>query len=154
MVKLQLYKHHRQNGFTLLELLIVLLMMTVLITISSSFVYRTVQIDKETAFKKQLTEDLYLAQRTAITQNQTVTVNFYSHSQTYYIGLSSGSTGSLLIKRELPSTVQLLETSTLTSFRILPSGSTNSFGVIRFRINNKPYSIHYYLGKGRFYAEG
>ncbi|TDL34598.1 prepilin-type N-terminal cleavage/methylation domain-containing protein [Jeotgalibacillus sp. S-D1] len=146
-------RHHRQNGFTLIEMLVVLLMMTILIAISSSFIYRTIQMNKETAFKSQLTQDLYMAQRTAITQNQTVLINFYSQSQTYYIRLSSGAPDSVLIKRDLPQTVQLLETSTLTSFRILPSGSTNSFGVIRFKINNKPYSIHFYLGKGRFYAE-
>ena len=145
-------KHLNSKGFTLVELLAVLLLMTVLITISTAFVYRSLQADEEMAFKQQLTKDLLQAHLLAVTSKEHISVYFYQTPSTYIIRSSSNS--NYLLKRDLPSTVKVLPTSTLTTFRFLPTGSTSSFGVIRFSVNNEPYSIHYYLGKGRFYVEG
>jgi len=147
-------KIRNSSGFTLIELMIVLLMLSIMITIGGAFAYKSIEQNNEIAFKSQLKKDLLNAQLTAITSGEQVFVNFYPFSQTYYIQLSTMGTENLLVKRELPSTIEFLETSTLSSFRFLPSGSTSTFGVIRFNTIDGPFSIHYYLGKGRFYVEG
>lgn len=144
-------KLHNSKGYTLTELLAVLLMMTVIITISAAFLYQTLQADEETAFKEQLTKDLHQAQLTAITNGEHITVNFYQNPPSYIFRSDSAN---FLVKRDFPPTVKLLATSTLTYFMFLPTGNTSSFGVIRFSIDNELYAIHYYLGKGRFYVEG
>jgi len=125
-----------------------------MITISGAFLYKSIEKNVEEEFKVQLQKDLYYAHLTSITSGNQVSVNFYPLSQTYYIQFSTSGIENTLVKRELPSSIRYLQTSTLSSFRFLPSGSTSTFGVIRFSTGNGPFSVHFFLGKGRFYVEG
>ncbi|KIL45978.1 hypothetical protein KR50_26530 [Jeotgalibacillus campisalis] len=139
----------------MIELMMVLLLMTVIISICGSFMYKSLQFKEERVFKQQLSQDLLDAQLTALTSGEYVTLYFYPHTSHYYISKGSGSKEKYIAKRELPDSIEILDTTTLPSFKFLPSGSTNTFGALRFLVNGDPYTVHYYLGKGRFYiAEG
>ena len=149
----QLLKHLNLRGFTMIEVMVVLLLITVIVTVSAQFIYRSIIVEESLLFEHQLTQDLYQAQLTAITSEQYVSLRFYPLEQQYHILTGSGTQERTIVKRELPLSVELLETSTLLTFRFLPSGSTSTFGAIRFRVNEQPYTVHFYLGKGRFYVE-
>lgn len=139
----------------MVELMVVLLVMTVLVSVCGSFVYKSMQIKEERLFKEQLSQDLHDAQLTALTSGEYVSLYFYPHTSYYYILKGSGSQEKYLAKRELPDSIKILDTTTLPAFKFLPSGSTNTFGSLRFSVNGNPYSVHYFLGRGRFYiAEG
>ncbi|MDG5470792.1 competence type IV pilus minor pilin ComGD [Jeotgalibacillus sp. ET6] len=145
--------HNR--GFTMVELMVVLLLMTVLISVCGSLAYKSIQVKEEKLFKEQLSEDLHDAQLTALTSGEYVSLYFYPHSSYYFILKGSGAQAKYLAKRDLPDSIKILDTTTLPAFKFLPSGSTDTFGAIRFSINGDPYSVHYFLGKGRFYiAQG
>ncbi|WP_167578579.1 competence type IV pilus minor pilin ComGD [Jeotgalibacillus proteolyticus] len=152
MGKLESLNLLNTKGFTLIELMVVLLMVSIILSISTAFVFRTYELEEEIRFKNQIVKDLYNAQLVAITGKEPVRLHFYPRSGNYYIFTGSGSGEKLLVKRDFPQTVEMLESSTLTSFWFLPSGSTNTFGVMRFKIKNASFAIHYYLGKGRFYV--
>lgn len=142
---------NRQEGFTLIEMIIVLLVMGIFITISAT-VYSSIKT-VSTPFETQLTNDLYHAQLYAITEKQYVTVRFDAESQRYkmFTGYSPGEV--VLADVRFPENVELLEDGTLSYFRYLPSGNTTTFGVVRFIVDGSPVNIHFHLAKGRFYVE-
>ncbi|WP_157841515.1 prepilin-type N-terminal cleavage/methylation domain-containing protein [Jeotgalibacillus soli] len=149
----RLKKLHNDKGYTMAEVLIVLLLVSILIMISSHFIHRSTVMEESVAFEKQLIEDLHYAQLIAIKYKQHVNVQFLILDQQYYIGSSIGAPYQINIRRVMPASVRILDAGSLLSFRILPNGNTSTFGVIRFSVNEKPFAIHYYLSRGRFFIE-
>ncbi|WP_407637926.1 prepilin-type N-terminal cleavage/methylation domain-containing protein [Jeotgalibacillus alimentarius] len=142
-------KHN--SGFTMIEVIMVLLVLGILIAISASFFPRSKEAS--ISFESRLIQDLHNAQLTAVSGNKQVTVYFDTGNQSYSMVSGYVPNEKVLSEVKLPENVELLGTSSLTLFRYNPSGNTNTFGVVKFIVDHEPLNIHFYLARGRFYVE-
>ncbi|MEI5908092.1 competence type IV pilus minor pilin ComGD [Bacillus spongiae] len=148
MEKLKNKQHHNsQAGFTLLETLFVLFMVSIIFSLAT-FSFQAFQSQsKQRQFIHQLTIDLYEAQTYAIHYETAVYVQFYSHK--YHVKTQGGK---LLFVRQLPENSSV-QSNSFNSFTFYPNGNTNRFGTIKFQIENQTIKCTFFIGKGRFYVE-
>ncbi|WP_144547667.1 competence type IV pilus minor pilin ComGD [Bacillus sp. X1(2014)] len=140
-----------QNGFTLIESLLVLSIFMIIssITVFSLKPQRSVLEDE--AFLTQFKADLYYSQQYAISHQHEVSVVILPSQYKYY----------MLLRPELPPIVIrnyskniILATSTLPLyFKFLNDGNVNQFGTLLIQTNNNTYQMTVLIGKGRFYVK-
>lgn len=142
----------RKNGFTLLEMLIVLMVVSVLAALAVPSIERISQAKEEAHLIEQLTNDLLYAQHYALTQRKAVVVVFHNGQGRYRI-TENYVLGRLLLERELPSP-WIFEMATLQSpLTFLANGNVNKSGTMFLRNGKGAYKIVFLLGKGRFYVQ-
>ncbi|TFD92276.1 competence type IV pilus minor pilin ComGD [Jeotgalibacillus sp. R-1-5s-1] len=143
---------HKESGFTLIEVMIVLLVLSIFIVIASSV---SVTADRNLAesFENQLSQDLHYAQLKAITDKTYIQFQLLPAESRYVIRMGTGVSGKILLERRIPEQVEFNSNSSLQSFRYTPVGNTNTFGSMRFFVNGDHLAFHFYLARGRFTIE-
>ncbi|KRG15627.1 competence type IV pilus minor pilin ComGD [Lederbergia galactosidilytica] len=144
-------RYCRSNkGFTLLEMLIVLSVLSIVL-LFSIFTYQSFsETMQRRLFITQLEADLYYAHAHAINRKVRVQIQF-SPSNRQYVVVNTG-TKETLLQRKFPSTIYI-QKSNLTSFTINENGNISNFGTINFQQNQHTIKLTFYIGKGRFSIE-
>ncbi|WHY65697.1 competence type IV pilus minor pilin ComGD [Neobacillus sp. SuZ13] len=140
-----------QNGFTLIESLLVLSIFMIISSITVFSLKPQHSVLEDEAFLTQLKADLYYSQQYAISHQHEVSVVILPAQYKYY----------MLLRPELPPIVMRnyskninLATSTLPLyFKFLNDGNVNQFGTLLIQTNNKTYQMTVLIGKGRFYVK-
>ncbi|MGV3464119.1 MAG: competence type IV pilus minor pilin ComGD [Heyndrickxia sp.] len=138
--------HLGNKGFTLIEVLIVLLVLTIFLSLSiASFKPLKDTLDKKMIIS-QLEADLYYAQSYSISRQELVTVQFYPAYNRY---LMKTAKGNIIVNRSWTTSATLLNGSFL-SFNILRDGNISRFGTLTFEINGETFELIFNIGRGRF----
>ncbi|MBS4176353.1 competence type IV pilus minor pilin ComGD [Lederbergia citrea] len=147
---LRLSNGHKENGFTLLEILIVICVMTVLLSFSFFTIKSFSELMQKRAFISQIQSDLYYAHSYALSRRETVTVRFSILSNQYEA--ISGHSREIIVQRKIPKPIKL-ENSNVPSFIITPEGNVSNFGTVFFRLNDKRLKLTFFIGRGRFLVQ-
>src|SRR5690606_29805921 len=139
-----------QKGFTLIETLIVLIIMTVILSFSMMSLHSFINYIEKKLFIDQIQSDIYYSHSIAISQKETVVVRFTRTGSRYEI--VKGSTGELILEKRLPNSISI-ESSTLPAFTITPDGTVSNFGKIVFRQKDKRFELAFSIGRGRFHIK-
>ncbi|MBM6617302.1 competence type IV pilus minor pilin ComGD [Bacillus suaedaesalsae] len=141
----------KENGFTFLEMLVV--MTIVLIVSSLSFVYvRTTYENKiVNQFFEVLQEDIWLAQQHAISHSQSVELTFYTE-QAFYDIRESGLR-KLINKRPVHPSIRIRPLTMANPIKFQPNGNISGAGTVYVYDYNDTYKLIFQLGRGRFRVE-
>jgi competence protein ComGD len=102
-------------------------------------------------FVQQLEADVFLAQETAITQGQVVSLRFSPDKHEYFM-LAANSPSSIL-RRSYDSRIHI-EFATLGSqIKFLSTGNISASGTFFVSSGSIMYQLVFLLGKGRFYVK-
>ncbi|WP_027407781.1 competence type IV pilus minor pilin ComGD [Anoxybacteroides tepidamans] len=145
-------KVEHKNGFTFVEMLVVLMIVSVLAIISIPRIDRLSKVKEETYMIEQLTNDLLYAQQYAMTHKTAVVVVFYNGQGRYRVTENS-MLGRLLLQRELPQKWAFEMATLQNPLTFLANGNVNKSGTMFMRNGKKAYRIVFLLGKGRFYVQ-
>ncbi|MBS4217161.1 GspH/FimT family pseudopilin [Bacillus sp. FJAT-49711] len=138
------------KGFTLLEVLIVISVMTIIFSFSFFTMKSFWGLMQKNMFLNQLQSDIYFAHSYAINQQETIIFRFSSINQQYQA--VTKDTNDVMIQRKFPAAIKIVE-SNIPSFSITPDGNVSNFGTMILSINEKRVKITFYIGRGRFLIE-
>ena len=131
----------KQGGFTLAEMMVVLLLITILCSIavpSFSNIWQQVQID---ACVQQIHRDIRWAQRQAAREQIPVTITFYRDSQPYRYKIGFSRINKQLCTQRFPCRIDQLTTPTLT---IQPDKSFQKNGHILLQKGEHERYVYFY----------
>lgn len=143
--------NHKQHGYTLIEMLIVLSIIMIISTVTFLHLTSVANEKKIDYFFEQLTDDLLLAQINAISYGQVVNIFFSDKDQVYKINMPT--TGRTLVKRHLPPMFELNTMPIGGRLSYLANGGINKSGTIRISYKDRDFSVIFLLGEGRFYVK-
>lgn len=142
----------RKNGFTLIEMLLVLMIISVFTALSIPHIEKVAEVKRENYMIEQLTEDILYAQQYAMAYKTAVQVIF-DQGQAHYHIIEMGERQRVLIERSLPDK-WIFELATLQMpLAFLANGNVNKAGTVFIKNNTRGYKIVFLLGKGRFYVQ-
>ncbi|MEK3890745.1 competence type IV pilus minor pilin ComGD [Bacillus sp. FSL K6-3431] len=136
-----------ERGFTLLEVLIVITVLTVMLSFSVFTLGNFAEVMQKQLFITKLQSDLFYAQAYAIHQKEPVVVRFSKVKNGYQA--MSKDTQTFLFERKIPAPIYLSE-SNLVSLTFTAEGTVSNFGTIIFKMGNKSIKLTFYIGRGRF----
>jgi competence protein ComGD len=139
-----------KNGFTLIEMLVVLSGFLILSSITLILLKPNYSILDKQLFFTQLKSDLYFAQQYAISHQREVTVSIIPEQHFYYI--RERGTTPIIVERDYSKKISVMEASIPLNFQFLPDGNVSRFGSFLVRMGNKTYRFTLLIGKGRFYV--
>ena len=138
----------KQQGFTLLEMLLVLFAISILSMVTYFNVHSLYEKQKIEQFLKQFSNDILYMQQLAINRQKHYTLRWHKDRHMYYIGDSS--TNLSIIKREYDSDVQIDLNTFPNPMTYNPSGNINRGGTILLSYRSYKYEVVFQLGRGRF----
>ncbi|WP_456274058.1 competence type IV pilus minor pilin ComGD [Bacillus sp. AK031] len=139
-----------QRGYTLVEMMIVMLIFMTLLFFASFSISPLHQSLIKSSFISQMKADLYYLQSYAINKKERVIVQFYPFGGKYS-GRVVGGEG--LLVRNLPEGVSQIPNS-LKSITFYPNGNTSSFGNIYYTAGGEDViKLSFQIGQGRFNVE-
>lgn len=150
-----LFHYHQQaanrmkqgNGFTLLELLIVLSIWSVLLLIITPIIHTRIMTQQDEPFLDTLEFDfLYMQRLSTLTKDY---VSFRVRTDHYVI--TQGSGAKVILRRELPSGWKI-NMKSLTAISFDENGRVRQPYTITLTTNQSIYNIIFPLGKGRCYV--
>lgn len=143
---MRILEHIRSvKGFTLLEMLIVLAVVSIMLAVGIAGVKPVMEWVQKQMFITQLESDLYYAHSYAINRKETIVFRF-SKEQNVYEAASGRKT---IIKRKFPDSIKMTG-GNLSRFHITPEGTISYFGTVQFQVNDTAVKLTIYLGRGRF----
>lgn len=134
-----------QKGFTLIETLLVLAVLTIIIIISTQIVMKINEKNEIDHFFEQLQYDILTVQSYSIEKNSIMSISFLSSSNTYR---ASHNFGNILFERKIPDSIQFDSNSNLKKIEFT-SGKIRNFGTVMFNHKNKKISFIVYIERGR-----
>ncbi|MBV7507463.1 prepilin-type N-terminal cleavage/methylation domain-containing protein [Bacillus sp. sid0103] len=142
---------NNQNGFTLIESLLVLSIFMIISSITVFSLKPQHSILEDEAFLTQLKADLYYSQQYAISHQHEVSVVFLPAQYRYYMLLRPDLPP--IVMRNYSTNIYLAEGSIPLYFKFLNDGNVNQFGTFLIQTKNKNYQMTVLIGKGRFYVK-
>jgi competence protein ComGD len=139
-----------QKGFTFIEMLMVLLIFSVLLSFTAFSTASLKEHAEKNFFISQLQSDLYLIQSQSFFSQSSITLVFYPSSNKY---VAKDFYGKTLVSRELPPGIQISELNRLNEIMFNPSGNTNRFGPVYFNSEDSIIKLSFQIGQGRFYVQ-
>jgi len=141
-----------QKGFTLIEILIVLTIVSVLTFISIPRINELIQAKEMNYFLEQFREDMLYVQQYAMVRKVSVAVLFYPYQSTYRI-TEGNMLGRVLLHRTYSANLEIHPATLQSPLMFLKNGNVNKSGTILITNGEQTYKIVFLLGKGRFYVE-
>jgi competence protein ComGD len=142
---------NNQNGFTLIESLLVLSIFMIISSITVFSLKPQHSVLEDEAFLTQLKADLYYSQQYAISHQHEVSVVILPTQYKYYMLLRTDLPPILM--RNYSKNIYLAEGSIPLYFKFLNDGNVNQFGTFLIQTKNKTYQMTVLIGKGRFYVK-
>ena len=140
-----------KNGFTLLEVLVVLTVIHAIMFVTIVKVEPLMQQYRLYWFIQQLETDVFYAQETAITRGQVVSLRFSPDKHEYFV--IAANTSVPIFRRSYDSRIQI-ELATLGSqIKFLCNGNISTPGTLFVSSSSITYRVVFLLGTGRFYAQ-
>ncbi|EUJ31768.1 comG operon protein 4 [Listeria floridensis FSL S10-1187] len=134
-----------RNGFTLIEMLIVLAIFMILISLSIKPAFQALQHIEKKQFLQVIKADIFLAQTRALVTNQPITLTFEEDR------LLIQEKGDQKTQDLYPKTLKLKQKE---QFSFLgKSGHINRFTTVFFKGQSRSYKLIFQIGKGRFRFE-
>jgi competence protein ComGD len=149
--RLRLYKRPRANGFTMIEMLIVLSIVMTIVALSYFQLRATYEEKVIQHFIEQLQTDIWLAQEYAISHSTIVELSFYD--QDPYYDLRESGLRKLIVKRTVHPQIQIRPLTITNPIKFHANGNINRPGSMYVTYNNQTYKIVFQLGRGRFRVE-
>ncbi|MEB1806583.1 MAG: prepilin-type N-terminal cleavage/methylation domain-containing protein [Bacillaceae bacterium] len=140
----------KQQGYTLVELLLVLTIISVVSSVTLISLNSTYSSYERNIFLSQLENDLYYAQQLAISNGAHAV--FYFNSERSCYGIRQNNQ----IVYEQPINIDVtFERGSLgiTDVRFLSNGNISKAGTLFMYVGIQRYVIVFHIGKGRFYIE-
>ncbi|MBS4194648.1 competence type IV pilus minor pilin ComGD [Lederbergia citri] len=141
----------REDGFTLLEVMIVITVMTIILSFSFFTLTSFWALMQKNMFLNQLQSDLYYAHAYALNRQETINFRFTRITQQYEA--ASKDSNKMIIQRKLPAAINIDRETNLSSFTITPDGNVSNFGTMILNVKGKKVKITFYIGRGRFLIE-
>ncbi|WP_456278303.1 competence type IV pilus minor pilin ComGD [Bacillus sp. AK128] len=141
----------KEDGFTLMEMLIVLSIIIMLVSFSFFHVRAVYQARVIQQFFEQLQQDIWLGQQYAISHSKGVELTFYETEDFYDI--REGGVRSLIVKRTIKSEVKLRPLTITNPIKFNAGGNINSPGSMYVTYHHHTYKVTFLLGRGRFRIE-
>jgi competence protein ComGD len=142
----------KANGFTLIEMLVVLTVISVLTVVTIPQIKSLSETKELQYFIEQFTDDMLYAQQYAMVHKTSVTVVFYPYEPTYRV-VKGNAVGRVLLDRTYSSKLQIQPTTLKSPLIFLANGNVNKSGTILVTHGEHLYKIVFLLGKGRFYVQ-
>ena len=143
---------NREEGFTLIESLLVLSIVTMLVSVSFVRLSPIKERQVMTHFIQQLTNDLLYAQQYAMSTKQTVRISF--HVKDHYYRVYGSGTSTELIRRTYDPAISISTWTLGNTITFTQNGSISSSGTYGISYKGtEHYSIVFQLGFGRFYVQ-
>ncbi|WP_342525445.1 competence type IV pilus minor pilin ComGD [Chryseomicrobium sp. FSL W7-1435] len=134
-----------QNGFTLLEVIVVLAGLSVLIASATIYgQYNYLKLE-ESHFFTLLQQDILLAQSLAIERKQVTYVKFSSEQRKYTITTKFEAYKTV----SFPQSVQYKNNSFFSTIEYTPAGTITSFGTAYFSTSDVDKKLTAFIGRGR-----
>ncbi|EIT84490.1 ComG operon protein 4 [Fictibacillus macauensis ZFHKF-1] len=139
------------NGFTLIELMIVLAIGSTLLAVATIYFQKSYQTKEMRLFLEKLERDLYYTQRLALQSESPVYLQWRDTEHRYVIGSSQWT---VYKEVKMPSHVKVVA-STLPSTQVVYNsrGNISAAGTLLISSEHQRYKLVFLLGKGRFYLE-
>ncbi|MGM0751442.1 MAG: competence type IV pilus minor pilin ComGD [Bacillota bacterium] len=138
-----------EAGYTLIEMLVILLIFTTLLSWVSFSVLPMKEHNEKDLFLSRLQSDLYQIQSYSISNQTPITLTFYPTSNKYVAKTLSRQT---IVSRELSSSIHISSNS-LEDITFFPDGNTNRFGKVNFKMGDRILQLMFQIGQGRFYVQ-
>ncbi len=139
-----------EQGFTLIESLLVLSIFLVISSIAVFYMKPQYESKESEAFLTQLKADLLFGQQYAISHQAEVTVTFSSDQHYYYMRTNFNS--PTIIMRNYSKAITVSPGTLPLSFKFTPGGNVSKFGSLSIQCGNRYYQLTFLIGKGRFYV--
>ena len=141
-----------QRGFTLIEMLLVLFILTIMLLAAPPLfnsLYSTIEKDN---FLHQFEQDIFNAQARAIANMEPIYYKYDPQLRKYEF---TNFYKEVLFSRSLPENVTI-KSGYMDNFRFLGTGNVSRFGNIYLQIGDKNYRVYIGIGRGRLeiYEEG
>ncbi|QOR65505.1 type II secretion system protein [Cytobacillus suaedae] len=141
---------NNQRGFTLIEILLVLTVLSVITSVSFLQLKPVVEAKKIQSFFQTLENDLLFAQNYAMSHSESVYVYFMDHEFHYKVLV--GSSKREVLRRNYSNNITIPYNNLTHGVIYLSNGNLSKSGTILFDIKGEVYKITFLLGKGRFYV--
>lgn len=138
----------KQHGFTLLEMLLVLFIISLLSVITYFNVAPLYEKQKVEQFLKQFSQDILYMQQLAISRQSHYTLRWFKERHLYSIGESGAE--KLLLIREYDSDIKIDLNTFPNPMTYNARGNINQGGTILLSYRTHTYEIVFQLGRGRF----
>ncbi|MGM0853064.1 MAG: competence type IV pilus minor pilin ComGD [Bacillota bacterium] len=139
-----------EAGYTLIEILFVLLIFTTLLSWVSFSILPMKEHNEKDLFLSQLQSDLYQIQSHSIRHQVPITVTFYPITNKY---VAKTTTRQTIVSREISSSIQITSINSLEDITFYPNGNTNRFGKLNFKMGDTMIQLTFQIGQGRFYVQ-
>lgn len=149
LLKVQLPKN-KQTGFTLIEILIVLTILSTITSLSLLQLKPVIEAKKIQSFFETLETDLLYAQNYAMSHSETVYVYFIDKE--FHYKLTVGSARDEVLRRNYTNHITIPYTNLTPGIVYLSNGNLSKSGNIIFDYKGDVYKVTFLLGKGRFYV--
>lgn len=142
---LEMLEKNNKNGFTLIEMLLVLMISSITIQLSISPAHQLISKISEKEMIEQIKADIYLAQTIAITSKKRTEVIFEEDEFQVIID------GNVHYTETYPPSMKIVQ---VEKFQFLPeSGHINRFTTVFMNGGAQNYKWIFQIGKGRFRVE-
>lgn len=138
--------NHKEKGFTLLEVLVVLAIWSVLILLVAPMNFPALEKQQEKSFFETFAFDILYTQNLSTTTKDYVQLNIYEDR---YI-IRRGYKGEILIVRSIPAD-WIIQTKVLHTISFDDNGRIRTPGNFIIQTNNNIYKIVFPFGKGRYH---
>ncbi len=131
-------------------MLVVLLIFTFLLSWTVFSLLPLKANSEKSIFIAQLQSDLYHIQSESISNQAAIKLTFYPISNKY---IAKSLTGKTIMSRNIPPSIQLINTNTLNEIVFNQLGNTNRFGTVSFKTEDEFIQLTFQIGQGRFYVQ-
>ncbi|KYG38979.1 competence protein ComG [Bacillus gaemokensis] len=138
----------KQNGFTFLEMLLVLCVISILSVITYFNVTPLYEKQKVEQFLKQFSQDVLYMQQLAIGHRKRYTLRWFPENHLYRIGKSGEK--QFIFTREYDRDIKIDLNTFPNPMTYNASGNINQGGTLLLSYRARTYEIVFQLGRGRF----
>lgn len=134
-----------QKGFTLIETLLVLVVLSIITIIGAHIIVKINEQNEIERFFQQLQSDILTVQSHSIENNDSAYITFIPSNNSYR---AASGFGNILFDRKMPDNIQLAPYSNLKRL-VFSGGQIQSFGTVSFKYDLKEISFIVYIERGR-----
>ncbi|WLR49766.1 competence type IV pilus minor pilin ComGD [Bacillus tianshenii] len=142
--------HNTQRGFTLIEMIIVLSVLTTVTFVSLIYFEPVFEQKRHEFFLEQLQRDFLYAQSYAINNNTDVFIHIVPYEHRYIV--KEGLTNKILT-RDYAENIEISRGTLGYMIKFLPSGNARKSGALYIKLGDEHYNLIVLLGKGRLYVK-
>lgn len=134
-----------EKGFTLIEMLLVMMIVIVVSSVALSFTVKNIQVDQTEEFFRQFQVDMHYLQSYAMAHQKKVRVVYLKDGKEYrgIAGLDN-----IVLRRTMPEGY-LGNTANTFVLQYLPNGNVSRVGALTFHTPEGGRRLKVYIGKGR-----